>query len=84
MLVYMEIVKGQQFQCSIVQTPLDLASFPGPTKERRGPGTHCLRMCRVPQKKWGTGYHRILSIQCIFRIRSPLTHSLLLLCWQNI
>ena len=21
-----------------------LASFPGPTKDRRGPGTHCLRM----------------------------------------
>ena len=24
-----------------------LASFPGPTKERRGPGTHCLRMCGI-------------------------------------
>ena len=23
---------------------LDLALFPGPTKERRGPGTHCSRM----------------------------------------
>ena len=22
-----------------------LASFPGPKKERRGPGTHCSRMC---------------------------------------
>ena len=35
-----------------------LASFPGPTKERRGPGTHCLRMRRVPQKNVG---HRIPS-----------------------
>ena len=52
---------------------------------RRGPGTHCLRMRRVPQKKmWGTGYHRILSIRCISRIRSPLTHRLLLLRRQNV
>ena len=36
----------------------NLASFPGPTKERRGPGTHCLRMRRVPQKNVG---HRIPS-----------------------
>ena len=35
-----------------------LASFPGPIYERRGPGTHCLRMCRIsmvtPRKMWGT------------------------------
>ena len=30
-----------------------LASFPGPTKERKGPGTLCSCMCRVAQKKCG-------------------------------
>ena len=32
----------------VMQYPLRLlASFPGPIYERMGPGTHCLRMCRV-------------------------------------
>ena len=53
---------------------------------RRGEGlVHTACACAgCPRKMWGTGYHRILSIRCIFRIRSPLTHRLLLLRWQNV
>ena len=46
-------------ECSgIIEALESVASFPGSKKERRGPGTHCLRMCRVPQKNMG---HRIPS-----------------------
>ena len=47
-------------------------------KERRGPDTHCLCMCRVPQKNVGLC---IVSIWCIPCICSPLT---VCVNWQNV
>ena len=31
---------------------VNLASYPGPLREEKGPGTHCLRMCYFPSKSW--------------------------------